>query len=254
MERLAGQRAWVTGGSRGIGEAIATRLAREGADVLILARKPEGVDAAVARVRARVPHARVDGACLHVGDLTAMSATLERLIESHSLPDILVNNAATNPHFGPIVTADAGLWRKTFEVNVFGPFELTRQIALRWLERGVQGRVVFVSSIMGLRAAPFQGVYGSTKAALVSLVQTLAVEWGAAGIRVNGLAPGLVDTKFAAALTQSPEILQSFTDHTALGRIAEPDEMAGTVAWLVSEDARYVTGQVIAVDGGYLVR
>jgi NAD(P)-dependent dehydrogenase (short-subunit alcohol dehydrogenase family) len=254
MERLVGLRAWVTGGSRGIGEAVAARLAAEGAQVVIAARKPAGVAEAVARLRARVPHASIEGICLHVGDVEGMEAAVDACIEAHGLPHILVNNAATNPHFGPIVTADAGLWRKTFEVNVFGPFELTRQLALRWIDQGVQGRVVFVSSIMGLRAAPFQGVYGATKASLVSLVQTLAVEWGPAGIRVNGLAPGLVDTRFASALTQSPEILQSFTEHTALGRIAEPDEMAGTVAWLVSDDARYVTGQVVAVDGGYLVR
>lgn len=254
MGRLQGRRALVTGGSRGIGEAVAARLAEEGAQVLIAARKPEGIEAALQRLRARVPGAKFEGVCLHVGDSEAMASQVDALVSTFGLPDILINNAATNPHFGPILTADPGIWRKTFEVNVFGPFALTQQFATRWLDAGIAGNVVFVSSIMGLRSAPFQGVYGTTKAALVSLVQTLAVEWGGAGIRVNALAPGLVDTRFASALTQSPEILTSFKDHTALGRIAEPDEMAGTVAWLVSEDARYVTGQVIAVDGGYLVR
>jgi NAD(P)-dependent dehydrogenase (short-subunit alcohol dehydrogenase family) len=113
---------------------------------------------------------------------------------------------------------------------------------------------VFVSSILGLQSAPLQGIYGMTKAAVISLTKTLAVELGPAGIRVNAIAPGLVDTKLASAITGSPELRKMFEERTPLGRIAVPDEIAGTLTWLASDDARYVTGQVIAIDGGYTVR
>lgn len=253
MRRLEGHTALVTGGTRGIGEAIATRLAREGARTLVVSRKADGVAAAVQRIR-EASGGEVFGDTLHVGDVAAMPEAIERWIGAHGPIDLLVNNAAANPYFGPMMGAELAAWQKTFEVNVFGAFELTRLVTQRLMAEGRPGSVVFVSSILGVQSAPFQGIYGATKAAVISLVKTLAVELGGQGIRVNAVAPGLVDTRFATALTGNPEILAQFEAHTALGRIAQPDEIAGAVAFLLSADAGYVTGETLAVDGGYLVR
>jgi NAD(P)-dependent dehydrogenase (short-subunit alcohol dehydrogenase family) len=252
-QRLSGRVALVTGGSRGIGEAIAERLAREGACTLIVSRKADGVAAAVQRIRDRTG-GDVHGATMHTGKLDEIDAALDALIAAHGVPDILVNNAATNPHFGPMLDAEPSAWAKTLEVNLIGPWHLTRRLAREWVASDTRGAVLFISSILGLEAAPLQGIYGTTKAAVLSMTRTLAVELGAAGIRVNAIAPGLVDTKFASVLTGTPELRKMFEDRTPLGRIGQPDDIAGTAAWLVSNDAAYVTGQVIAVDGGYTIR
>ncbi|MCB9683050.1 MAG: glucose 1-dehydrogenase [Alphaproteobacteria bacterium] len=252
--RLDGKVALVTGGTRGIGEAVATAFAREGATTVVVSRKQPNVDAAVARIRDASGSDAVSGHALHMGDEDAIADTVAAIADAHGPIDVLVNNAASNPYFGPMIGIDAGAWHKTFEVNVRGPFVLATQVAQRLMAAERPGSVIMMSSIMGLRAAAMQGVYGMTKAALISMVQTLAVELGPAGIRVNAIAPGLVDTKFASALTTSPEILKMFTDHTALGHIAQPDDIAGAAVFLASDEARYVTGQTLAVDGGYLVR
>lgn len=251
--RLNGRVALVTGGSRGIGEAVALRLAKEGARVIIAARKPDGVASAAAKL-SEAAGREVRGLALHVGDLGQISAVVDQIEAEVGPIDILVNNAATNPHFGPVLSAEPSVWQKTFEVNVFGPMALTRRVAQRMMDDQRAGTVIFISSILGIQAAPAQGVYGATKAAVISLTKTLAVELGPAGIRVNAIAPGLVDTKFAAVLTATPELRRLFEDRTALGRIAQPEEIAGTAAWLASADASYVTGQVIPVDGGFLAR
>jgi NAD(P)-dependent dehydrogenase (short-subunit alcohol dehydrogenase family) len=253
MRRLEGHTALVTGGTRGIGEAIATRLAREGARTIVVSRKADGVAAAVQRIR-DASGGEVHGDTLHVGDLASLSDAVARWTDAYGPIDLLVNNAAANPYFGPMIGAELPAWQKTFEVNVFGAFELTRLITQRLMAEERPGSVVFVSSILGVQSAPFQGIYGATKAAVISLVKTLAVELGAQKIRVNAVAPGLVDTRFATALTSNPEILGQFMSHTALGRIAQPEEIAGAVAFLLSGDAGYVTGETLAVDGGYLVR
>jgi NAD(P)-dependent dehydrogenase (short-subunit alcohol dehydrogenase family) len=245
--------ALITGGSRGIGEAAAARFAALGARTIIVSRKPEGVAQAVERIR-RATDGEVYGYALHVGEVSQISEVLARIEAEVGAVDILINNAATNPYFGPMLGAELPAFSKTFEVNVLGPWELTRRVTQRMVDDGRAGAVVFVSSILGLQSAPLQGIYGMTKAAVISLTKTLAVELGPAGIRVNAIAPGLVDTKLASAITGSPELRKMFEERTPLGRIAVPDEIAGTLTWLASDDARYVTGQVIAIDGGYTVR
>ena len=250
--RLEGKVAIVTGGSRGIGEAIATAYAQEGARVVVASRKEPGVTAAADRINALVPGSTTPMVC-HVGRLDTLPAFVERVCEAVGQPDILVNNAGTNPYFGPMIDVEWGAWDKTFDVNVKGPFELSRQVARRLLAAGRPGAILHVSSIFGQHAALYQGVYGMTKAALISMTRTLATELGPQGIRVNAIAPGLVETQFSSVLVQNDELVRRYTERAALSRYGEPREVAGAAVWLASDEASFVTGQTIAVDGGYTI-
>jgi len=249
--RLAGKLALVTGASRGIGEAIALAYAREGARVLIASRKKDGIEAAAGRINAEVPDAATP-IVMHVGKLDQVEAIVGALIAEHGPIDILVNNAAANPYFGPMMGLEWWAFDKTFEVNVKGPWALSKAVGQGLMDAGRPGAILFTSSVFGISAAPFQGVYGMTKAALLSMTKTLAFEWASAGIRVNAIAPGLVDTYFAKALVENDVLRARFTDRAALGRVARPDEIAGTAVFLASGESSYITGQCITVDGGYL--
>jgi NAD(P)-dependent dehydrogenase (short-subunit alcohol dehydrogenase family) len=244
--RLEGKVAIVTGGSRGIGEAIAAAFVREGARVVITARKQPGLDEAAHRIGGSVRAI----AC-HAGDPAGLTAMVEAVGADWGAPDILVNNAATNPYFGPMLAGDPSALRKTLEVNLEGPWLLTQQVARRLIDAGKGGSVINVTSVFGLTAAPLQGFYGMSKAALVSMTRTFAAELGASRIRVNAIAPGLVDTRFASLLVNDPALSRMFTDRAFLGRVAQPKEIAGLAVYLASEEASFVTGQVFPIDGGY---
>jgi NAD(P)-dependent dehydrogenase (short-subunit alcohol dehydrogenase family) len=250
--RLDGKIALVTGASRGIGLAIAEAYAREGARVVIVSRKQEAIDAAQQRLDAEHP-GRVRARVCHTGDALAISELVAWVEAELGPADVLVNNAATNPHFGPLLTADYRAWDKTFEVNLKGYFEAARQVARRLCDRKQPGSIVNVASVAGLRAAPMQGIYGMTKAAVISMTQTLAFELGGAGIRVNALAPGLVETRLAGAIIGNPELARYFTDRSPLGRHAQPHEIAGLAVYLASDESSFVTGQTFAVDGGFTI-
>jgi NAD(P)-dependent dehydrogenase (short-subunit alcohol dehydrogenase family) len=196
--RLDGRTAIVTGASRGIGEAIARSLARAGANVVVASRKIDGLEAVAQSITASGGQAAAF-AC-HTGKPEDCERLVAQTVQRFGQVDILVNNAATNPHFGPMLTVDWGMWDKTFEVNVKGYFELTRQVARHLIDRGAPGSIINVASVVGTMAAPLQGVYGMTKAAVLSMTRTLGMELGSARIRVNAIAPGLVETKFASAL------------------------------------------------------
>ncbi|MGK0360501.1 MAG: NAD(P)-dependent dehydrogenase (short-subunit alcohol dehydrogenase family) [Bradymonadia bacterium] len=248
--RLDDKLVWVTGGSRGIGEAIARGCAEAGARVVLTSRTLSAVQAAADAINADYPNMAYGYEC-HAGDVDAIDATAERIATELGVPDVLFNNAATNPYFGPLLNTPASMWDKTFQVNVRGYFETTRQVAQRLLAEDRPGTIINIASIQGNRAAPLQGVYGMTKAAVISMTRTLAVELGRARIRVNAIAPGLVDTRFASALVQNEPAVKQYTDRAALGRYGTPAELTGLAVYLASDEAAYVTGQVFTVDGGY---
>jgi NAD(P)-dependent dehydrogenase (short-subunit alcohol dehydrogenase family) len=250
--KLSGRCAVVTGASRGIGEAIALAFAREGATVVVASRKQDGVDAAAARINAEVPKAAVPLTC-HVGRLETLADFVQRVEDEVGLPDILVNNAATNPYFGPALNLEWSAWDKTFDVNLKGPFELTRQVARRLIAAGRPGAVINVSSIFGSQAAPGQMIYAMSKAALISMTRTLAHELGPSGVRVNCVAPGLIETQFAKAILEQPAFTDPYNARAALGRPGRPEEIGGLVVYLASEEASYVTGQTFNLDGGFAV-
>jgi NAD(P)-dependent dehydrogenase (short-subunit alcohol dehydrogenase family) len=250
--RLDGRRILITGGSRGIGEAIATAAAAEGAALVLTARKAEGLAAAAARITAAVPGARVDWRAQHAGDAAAMEGLLAGLAAEGPPIDGIVHNAATNPYFGPVQGLSMAALDKTLEVNLKGPLALTQAWVAARDAAGLRGgSVVFVSSVYGLTAAPWQGAYALSKAALLSLMKTLAFELAGRDIRVNAIAPGLVETRFASAILDNPALAEVFTRRAALGRAGQPAEIAGAAVFLLSEEARFMTGQTMVVDGGY---
>jgi NAD(P)-dependent dehydrogenase (short-subunit alcohol dehydrogenase family) len=235
----------ITGASRGIGEAIARAAVNEGAKVVLASRKQADLD----KVAADLGPAAIAVAC-HTGKAVEVDALFARAIETFGRVDGVVNNAATNPYFGPLIdTPDAAI-DKTFEVNVRGYLYVARAFVKHARTRGDGGSIVNIASVAGIRAAPMQGIYGATKAAVISMTQTLAFELGSSKIRVNAIAPGLVETKFASALINNPMIRDQVVNRTPLGRHAQPVELAGAAMYLLSDAASFTTGTVIVVDGG----
>lgn len=248
--RLADKVIWITGGSRGIGRAAAEACLAQGARVAISSRKPGPLEDAARSMAGDRPDAIIAVPC-HMGQTEAITAALDHIESKLGPVDVLMNNAATNPHFGPMLSVTESMWDKTFDVNVKGAFTAIRAVAERMMKRGAAGSIINVASVQGLRASPLQGVYGMTKAAMISMTRTLAVELGPTGIRLNAVAPGLVDTKFASILTSTPEIAKHFTERAALKRYATPDEITGILVFLASDESSFVTGQVHVIDGGF---
>jgi dehydrogenase/reductase SDR family member 4 len=242
--RLDGKTALVTGASRGIGEAIARALAEAGANVVVASRKIEGVEAVAASIRASGGHATA--AAVHMGD----EKSIDRLVEAAGDVDIVVNNAATNPVFGPLLVADAVAFQKIFDVNVRGPFLLCQKLQPKLVDKG-GGSLVHISSIEGITPAPGLGLYAASKAALISLSKAMAAEWGGAGIRSNVICPGLVKTKFAEAIWSNDDLAKHVVGDQPIARPAEPEEVAGLALFLASSASSYCTGGVYMVDGGH---
>ena len=246
---MTGKTAIVTGATRGIGRAIAELLAAHGAKVVISSRKQDACDEVAEAIREAGGEAL--GVAAHAGEIEQIEALFAKTREAFGGVDALVNNAATNPYFGPMIQIEGRAWDKTFDVNTRGYFEASRAFVNQCVEDGRPGAIVNIASIMGLRAAPMQGVYGMTKAAISSMTQTMAAELGADQIRVNAIAPGLIDTKFASSLTANEAIVDQFLARTPVGRIGVPEDIAPLALFLVSGASGFINGQTIIADGGY---
>lgn len=241
--RFDGSVAVVTGASRGIGLAIAERLVAEGARVCVTARKPEALDQAVEHLGGPDQAIAVAG---KADDVDHQSDTIARTLDAFGQLDLLVNNAGINPVYGDLMGLDHDAGRKTFEVNALGALSWVQHAHSAWMaEHG--GAIVNVSSLAGLRPAPGIAFYGASKAMLAHLTEELAVELGP-GIRVNAVAPGVVKTRFATALYEGREA--EVADRYPLKRLGTPEDVAGAVAFLLSSDAAWITGQVLVLDGG----
>jgi NAD(P)-dependent dehydrogenase (short-subunit alcohol dehydrogenase family) len=246
--KLKGKAAVITGGDSGIGRAVALAFAREGADVLISYMAEEKSDA---KETVRVVESAGQKCITVPGDICEEAhcqAIINRAVTEFGKVDILVNNAATNPYFGPFMDIDMGAWDKTFDVNVKGYFWMTREVVKHLRSRDAKGSIVNVASVAGLMASPAQGVYAMTKAAIVSMTKTLAYELSGNNIRVNAIAPGFIDTELTHNL--GGEGRQKIAGRSALKRLPEVDDVASMVEYLLGEGGRNITGTVLTVDAG----
>jgi NAD(P)-dependent dehydrogenase (short-subunit alcohol dehydrogenase family) len=240
---LSGKVAIVTGASRGIGEAIARAFVAQGAKVVMASRK---IGKEVAEALGPETHAFA----AHTGNEADCVALVAQAIKIFGKVDVLVNNAGTNVHYGPLLEASEAAWDKTFEVNLKGYFWTAREVVRHLAGRNAPGSIVNIASVNGLRGVPLQGVYAMTKAAVISMTRTLAMELGPGGIRVNAIAPGLVDTRLASGIVKDEALSGEWMQRTPLRRVAAPDEIAGAAVYLASDASSYVTGEVLVVDGG----
>ena len=244
---LEGKVAVITGASRGIGRAIALRLAGAGAKVVVSSRKLEGVQAVADEIKSAGGEALAVQA--HVGRPDDVTALVAQTVETFGRVDVAVNNAATNPHFGPALTADEGQWAKILDTNLTGVFRLCKAVAPQMEKQG-GGKIINLASVAGLRPSPGMGVYSVSKAGVIMLTQVLATELGHTNIQVNAIAPGVIKTRFSRVLWQTPQIADPILGALPLGRFGEPEDVAGLALYLASPASDYVTGAVFLVDGG----
>ncbi|MGN2637329.1 SDR family oxidoreductase [Nocardia takedensis] len=243
---LLGRSALVSGASRGIGKAIAAELLRRGANVLITARKPEPLEQAAEELRALGHKGQVIALAGNSGDAESRVAAVERAVAEFGSLDILINNTGINPVYGPLMEADLDAVRKIFDINVVGALGYIQAAYRAWMrEHG--GVVVNVASVTGIRSTKVIGAYGASKAALIRLTDELAWQLGP-NIRVNAVAPGVVKTKFADALYSDDEA--KAVAAYPMGRLGAPEDVAGLVGFLVSDEAKWITGETVRVDGG----
>ena len=249
---LSGKTAIVTGSSRGIGRAIAERLAEHGARVVISSRKAAPCEEVAQAVNARHGDGRAIAVPANIASKEDLQRLVDETIQAFGQIDILVCNAASNPYAGPMAGISDEQFEKILRNNVLANHWLVQMVAPGMVERR-DGAVLVISSIGGLRGNALIGAYNVSKAADMQLVRNLAVEFGPSNVRVNCIAPGLVQTDFARYLWENPELLKQVTDPAPLKRIGQPDEIAGAAVFLCSKAAAYTTGQTLVVDGGLTI-
>jgi len=244
---LSNRVALINGASRGIGEAIARGFAQQGATVVLASRKQEGLEKAAASIRERGGKA-LPIAC-HGGKSAEMKVLFERVEQEFGRLDILVNNAATNPYYGPAVDAPESTIDKTIEVNLKGFFMMI-QFAAKLMQKNGGGSIINISSVAGLRPSIHEATYSITKAGIINMTKAFAKELGPDKIRVNAIAPGLIDTSFSMALVDTDEKRAQLIGRYPLRRIGKPEDVAAGAIYLASDAASYVSGSVLVIDGG----
>ncbi len=248
--RLDGKVAIVTGASKGIGKFIALALAQQGVKVVVSSRKMDAVTAVADEFKSEGLEAI--GIPCHMGDDAQVKSLAEQTIKAFGGIDIIVNNAAANPVFGPVQNAGDDAFDKIMDVNVKGPLNLAKYAYDSMKSRG-GGSVVNISSIEGITPGQGLGLYSVSKAALIQLTKVLAREWGPDSIRANAICPGLIETKFSEALTSNDKILKMVMMKQALPMLAQPEDIAGLALFLASDASKFVTGATITADGGYTI-
>ena len=247
---LTGKVAIVTGASRGIGEAIARAYAQAGASVVLSSRKQEALDQVARSIQEAGGTALAVAA--HTGSQEAVQALVDRTLEAFGGVDILVNNAATNPHFGPILTAEESQWDKILDVNVKGYFRTVKACVESMGSRG-GGKIINMASIAGKRPQPGMGIYCVSKAGVIMLTEVLAVELAELNIQVNAIAPGFVKTRFSSAIWSNPQINQAVLRTIPQRRMAAPEDLTGIALYLAAPASDFTTGATFLVDGGQYV-
>jgi len=239
----------ITGASRGIGEAAALGLAQAGADLAIASRKLPDLEKVAEEIR------KTGRKCLavsaHAGKMDEISNLVQRVLAEYGKIDVLVNNAATNPTMASVMDVDERGWDAIMNLNLKGAFFLSQAVAKVMKEKG-GGKIINVVSVAGI-TPDILGVYSISKAALIMATKVMAQQWAPFNIRVNAVAPGLTKTRFSEALWKNPDILKIAMSRTPMARPAEPEEMVGAIVYLATDASSYVTGQIIAIDGGYTI-
>ncbi len=244
---LSGRVAVITGASRGIGRAIALECAKMGATVVVSSRKIAACEAVVAEIQAA--GGKASAFACNIGSKPDLEALAGYAIKEYGRIDILIPNAAVNPVYGPSSEVSDEIWNKVLTANLTATHWLCQMVLPGMAERG-GGSVILLSSIVATVGAAKIGIYAISKAAEAQLARNLAVEWGARGIRVNSIAPGVIKTDFAKALYEDPKTAAIIANLTCLKRLGEPEDIAGVAVFLASDAARYITGQLILADGG----
>lgn len=245
--QLADKVAVITGASRGIGLSIALAYAREGATVVIASRKQDVLESVLPEIES------IGGKCAafatNTGYADQCKTLIDQTIATFGRVDILVNNAATNPHFGPVMTSEASHWQKIIDVNLMGYFWMSK-FAAEFMQEHGGGKIINMASVAGISPGPMMGVYSVSKAAVIMMTKVLAQELGGFNIQVNAIAPGIIKTRFAEALWSNPSLSKAYTDRTPAGRVGEPEEIAGAAVYLASSQSSYHNGDVLILDGG----
>jgi NAD(P)-dependent dehydrogenase (short-subunit alcohol dehydrogenase family) len=247
---LEGKVAVISGASRGIGLAIAQRYASAGARLVIGSRRQENIEQAARLINDQFP-GRAIPVVAHAGNREDAQAMVEAAVQEFGRVDIAVNNAGTNPHFGPILGSEPSHWDKILDVNVKGCFWLCQAAARQMRAQGGGGKIINIASVTAIEPGPMMGIYSVSKAAIVMLTKVLALELGADNIQVNAIAPGMIKTRFSRSLWDNPSVLAGIEAKTPAGRLGEPEEVCGLALYLASDASSFTTGALFTVDGGF---